>query len=139
MQLLETSRVDLTAACVGADAWMVVFAGSREEIGLDQPRRAGKSAVAAAAAIFSRACGQSGPTTVDPTLADIDQPAIDAWLPVAEGLARWAQSEIGATAAATALRYAASDLCAAGDTSPAAAFAALLVVCADAVANGSLD
>lgn len=138
MQLREASHVDLASACIGADAWMAVYASTRPEVSLDQPRRAGEQAVSAAAAIFTRACGQSGVATVDPSLEEVSQERIDEWLPVAEGLTRWAKDEIGATAAATALRYAATDLCAAGVGSPAAAFASLLVVCADALSQGEL-
>jgi hypothetical protein len=136
MELHAASQVDLTAACLGADAWILVYGASRPEVGLDTPRRAGKQAVAAAAAIFARACGLGGESTVDPSLEDLDQSTIDKWLPTAEGLTQWARAQIGDTAAATALRYAASDLCAAGERSPAAAFASLLVACADTLLRG---
>jgi hypothetical protein len=138
MELREASQVDLTAACLGADSWLLVYGASRPEVGLDTPRRAGKQAVAAAAAVFARACGLGGTSTVDPSLEELDQIRIDEWLPVAEGLAGWARAQIGDTAAVTALRYAASDLCAAGETSPAAGFASLLVACADTLGRGEL-
>jgi len=139
MELREATTVDLASACIGGDAWITVYATNRSEISLDQPRRAGEQAVSAAAAIFTRACGLSSAIVVDPSLEEISQERINEWLPVAEGLARWARKEVGAKGGVAALRNAATDLCAAGVATPAAAFASLLTVCADALVQGSLN
>jgi hypothetical protein len=122
LALHEVSDVDLAAAAIAADAWMLVTHATS----LERPAAQGAAAVRALTAVLSRAAGDAFDEPDETVEASLDPALVSA----ADGYALWASSQLGEDGP-EALRRAASDLAHAGPTGPLAAFSELLAISAD--------
>lgn len=134
VECTPADRVDLAAACVAADAWMLLVGG--DGVALDCAYRAGGPAVRSAGALLARAAGHGKRSPVVPhrgAMACIStESAAAAWLAELELLGQWASHHCQAQAGEV-LRRAATDLAAAGEGVALFDAALLLLDCADAL------
>jgi len=123
MVIEQCSAVDLAAAVIAADAWMMIAAATE----LYQAPEYGRVAGEVYMNILLRAAGCGGD---NPNLGSRPDER-DAAISAADGYRRWATALLGPEAP-EALRRAAGDLCSAGDDTAFAAMGAVLAVAADA-------
>jgi hypothetical protein len=123
MVLTEASDVDLVAAVVGADAWMLIAAAND----LYTAPGYGRAASEVYMNVLLRAAGCGAET---PSLSDRVATSESA-IATADGYRRWATALVG-PAAPEALRRAAGDLAAGGVDTEFGKLGAVLVVAADA-------
>lgn len=123
LDLRLAEKIDLAAAAVGADAWMLLCNTASFEL----PRQHGEPAVRSLAAILARSAGHSGASMDIQAERCASAPEL---LVAAESHGRWAHRVVGEQAP-EALRRAAFDLAAAGPKSRFSSYAELLSIIAD--------
>lgn len=125
LDLRTAAKIDLAAAAIGADAWMLLCNTNSFEL----PRQYGEAAVRSLAAILARSAGHSGGSSEFHSENCASAPEL---IVAAESHGRWAYRVIGEDAP-TALRAAAFDLAAAGPKSRFSSYAELLSIVADSL------
>ena len=136
VDLVRTDPVELSAAVIAADAWVLVTGRS-----LEHHRSAGPAASRSLAALLARAAGASSSpvgSSEDWDLIAVECPDDDqtkAWMAAVEEHARWAE-KYDRVMAGDIIRAAAYDLSSAGEGSDLAGYAALLTLYAQQLDHG---
>lgn len=136
VDLVRADTVELSAAVIAADAWVLVTGRS-----LEHHRSAGADASRSLAALLARAAGAtSSPvgSSEDWELIAVECPDDEqtkAWMTSVEEHARWAE-QYDRVMAADIIRAAAYDLSSAGEGTDLAGYAALLTIYAQQLDRG---